>query len=233
MRSTEDDRSREPVSSYDGQLEVARTARYSQVGRINASTRQLWIVCHGYRQLASRFVRWFHGLVDHGCVVVAPEALNRFYIDVAPGRHGSEARIGASWMTRADRESEIRDYVRYLDRLTEKIMAQPRPDPLKVVALGFSQGAHTAARWAALGSTPIDELVLWGAYYPSDVALDDTSFNGGLTLVYGDEDPTRDMNMERNQERRLAAAGRQARRVSYPGGHAVHPDTLLDLSKSF
>ncbi|MGI9626983.1 MAG: alpha/beta hydrolase [Longimicrobiales bacterium] len=212
---------------------MARTARFSQIGKVDDSTRQLWVVCHGYRQLASRFIRRFTGLVDLGCVVVAPEALSRFYIDVAPGRHGSEARIGASWMTRADREAEIRDYVRYLDKLVGKVLEKRPGDSLTVVALGFSQGAHTAARWATLGTTQIHELVLWGAYFPSDADLGLDVPASRLTLVYGDEDPTRDAQAERNQDERLAAAERHVQRLTYSGGHRIHPEPLTELASGF
>ena len=214
-------------------LEVARTARYAQIGRIDSRTRQIWFVCHGYRQLAARFVGRFQPLAERGCLVVAPEALSRFYIDLAPGRHGAESRIGASWMTRADRETEIRDYVRYLDRLADKVLQARRPEGVKVVALGFSQGGHTVARWASMGKTRLDEVVLWGSYYPSDVALGPEVPPAGLTLVYGAEDQTRDASLEENQAERLASAGREVRVLSHPGGHRIHGDTLAGLSEIF
>ena len=222
-----------PPSVQEGHLEVTRTARFSQMGVISADTRQVWFVCHGYRQLAARFIRRFEGLAAEGCVVVAPEALNRFYIDTAPGRHGSEARIGASWMTRADRETDIRDYVRYLDKLAAHTLNRPVPSGLRIVALGFSQGAHTVARWASLGTTHIHQLVLWGGYYPSDVALDVDSPPSPLTLVWGDDDPTRDAALERNQAERLAAAERRPRHLGYQGGHRIHTPTLVELASAF
>ena len=37
-----------------------------------------------------------------------PEGLSRFYLDDPRKRHGPDAPIGASWMTREDREHEIR-----------------------------------------------------------------------------------------------------------------------------
>ena len=218
---------------HEGHLEVTRTARYAQLGRIGADTRQIWFVCHGYRQLAARFIQRFQPLVDLGCVVVAPEALSRFYIDVAPGRHGSEARIGASWMTRADRETEIRDYVRYLDRLATKFLEQPRPEGIRVVGLGFSQGGHTAVRWAALGNTELDHLIVWGAYLPGDVSLPPERPRASLTLVYGEEDTTRDPSLERNQEEKILAAGRTVVRCAHPGGHRIHDETLVQLARGF
>lgn len=216
-------------------LEVVKTARFFQTGTVTADTSQVWFACHGYRQLAGRFVRRFVGLGDLGVVVAAPEALSRFYIDPAPGRHGAETRVGASWMTRADREREIADYVSYLDRLAEMVLAE-RPKGAaapKTVALGFSQGVHTAARWAVLGRTPVDELVLWGAYLPRDLPADDRLRRPGLTLVFGDDDPTADTALAQEQAERLEAAGVRPRRVSCPGGHRVDPEVVRALARRF
>lgn len=229
-------------------LEVAKTARFFQVGEVSPTTSQVWFACHGYRQLAGRFVHRFVGLRDLGVVVAAPEALSRFYIDPTPGRHGAEARVGASWMTRADRASEIADYVGYLDRLADAVLgregeqAQERGElpehgqagrPTTTVAMGFSQGVHTVARWAVLGRTPVDELVLWGAYLPRDLPVDERLARSRLTLVFGEDDPTADSALAREQDERMDAAGIRPRRVSYPGGHRVAPEVVRELTKTF
>jgi len=72
---------------------VARTARYEQLGEPSAATRQLWLVAHGYGQLAEYFIRHFKAVYaadPAGTVVVAPEALSRFYLA------GNGGRVGAS-----------------------------------------------------------------------------------------------------------------------------------------
>ena len=80
----------------------------------------MWVVCHGYRQLARRFIREFQGIAGAERRIVAPEGLSRFYLDEEGGPHGPEARVGATWMTREDRIAEIDDYVAYLDALAER-----------------------------------------------------------------------------------------------------------------
>lgn len=225
----------------EARLQVARTARYFQLGQVSDATRQLWLVCHGYRQLASRFVHLFAGLTELGVVVVAPEALSRFYIDPGPGRdpgsgrHGPEDRVGASWMTRVDREAEIGDYVRYLDQLAARVLGGDAVDGSrpKVVVLGFSQGVHTAARWAALGKTPVDELVLWGAYLPADLPIGDAFRRLRLTLVFGEDDPTSDPKLACEQDERLAAVGIEPTRIAGPGGHRVNRAVVRAMAESF
>ena len=59
-------------------IQVSRTARYFTLGTAGPDTRQLWLVCHGYRQLARRFLRGFRGLDEGSRLIVAPEGLSRF-----------------------------------------------------------------------------------------------------------------------------------------------------------
>ena len=132
-------------------LTTPRTARYFTLGA-PASAREFWFACHGYGQLASRFLERFRGIEAEGRCIIAPEGLSRFYLTES----STERRAGASWMTREDRLHEIDDYVRYLDALCSAIGAARGA----ITALGFSQGTATVCRWAALGSARIDRLIL-------------------------------------------------------------------------
>ena len=103
-------------------LHVRRTARYYTIGPTHGFPRELWVVVHGYGQLARRFMESFAPLDDGTRLVMAPEALSRFYLDPIPERRlQAEPRVGATWMTREDRESEIRDYVAYLEHLASEV----------------------------------------------------------------------------------------------------------------
>src|SRR5207245_2948078 len=67
-------------------IRVARTAPYEVLGS-EKTAREIWFVLHGYGQLASSFIRAFAPLDDGTRLIVAPEALNRFYlvnVDSAP-----------------------------------------------------------------------------------------------------------------------------------------------------
>lgn len=224
-------------------LEVARTARYWVLGEDSARPAELWIVLHGYQQLARRFLRRFEPLADGRRRIVAPEALSRFYKDQAPGRHGPDSAVGASWMTREDREREIADYVRYLDRLAEAVGAGATPDgeegrggaaPPALTVLGFSQGVATAARWSVLGRTRPRRLVLWGDFLPADLDVErarEAWAGTEVILVRGDRDAL--LGDERTAEVEaslLSAAAPSARTVRYAGGHDIHQPTLRALA---
>lgn len=210
-------------------LEVRRTARYAVLGDDADPPEEVWFVLHGYRQLAARFIRRFGPLDDGTRLVVAPEGLSRFYLDDGGERHGPGHRVGASWMTREDREAEIRDYVGYLDRLAEEIFDEVARSSVRFRLLGFSQGGHTAARWAVMGATPPDQLVLWGAYLPPDLPVEGGRSRLGsipVLLVRGEDDRHADEDRARAEAERLEAWGVAHRILRYDGGHAIEEDAL-------
>ena len=210
-------------------LTVQRTARYFALGP-GEGARDIWFVCHGYGQLARYFLRHFATLDNGSRLIIAPEALSRFYVEDPGGRHG-DARVGATWMTREDRETEMRDYVAYLDALYAHVTAGATAHP-RVTALGFSQGVATVARWVAAGRSAVQRLVLWAEYLPPDldlVAAAPTLRTLSLTFVAGDQDSA--ITPERNaaDETRLRDAGIPYRIVRFPGGHELHGETLRTL----
>jgi predicted esterase len=212
-------------------IEVKRTARYVTLGPPAPDTSQVWFVLHGYRQLAARFLRRFKSIDDGTRLVVAPEGLSRFYVDPSPGRHGPEHRVGASWMTRQDRLTEIRDYVAYLDALADRIL--PRVGTARSVVLGFSQGGHTASRWVAMGKVRPHSLILWGAYLPPDLDMEAAARalrDVRVTLVRGLEDASVTADQEAREVSRLEEWGIAHEVRTYPGGHDIDRDLLERLA---
>lgn len=220
---------------HERHLVVSRSARYAVLGEAIRGPEEVWFVLHGYGQLAGRFIRNFERLDDGRRRVYAPEALNRYYLDDEGGAHGPDARVGATWMTREDRLAEIGDYVRYLDTLYRHVFAELERDSVRAVVLGFSQGAATAARWAALGSARLDELVLWGSPTPPDLdwrtavrALEKLR----VTLVYGRDDRWFDESKAVSEAERLRAHGVAPSLLGFDGGHAIAPAALEALAAS-
>jgi predicted esterase len=216
------------VSSHS--LTISRSARFHTLGTWGGSVRDLWYVCHGYGQLAVRFLEAFAPLAAGDRLVVAPEGLSRFYLDTSSaGKHAD--KVGASWMTREDRDHEIADYVAYLTHLHERVAAGLDRVPARVVVLGFSQGCATAARWVTRGKVPARSLILWGGGLPPDVDPGSTRLPP-LTLVIGKDDqfiPPAEVN---SQKARLERAGLAYRLVSYAGGHRIDPETLRQVADS-
>jgi predicted esterase len=207
-------------------LPVSRTARYFTLGSLEGA-RDVWIVCHGYGQLAARFLERFRALASGHRCVIAPEALSRFYLTEG----ASERRVGASWMTREDRLHEIDDHVRYLDALYGAVV----PRGATVTALGFSQGAATVCRWEAMGTARIDRLIVWGGEIPPDLDLSqgraaERFRTSRLTLVYGTRDQFFTPKIVAATEARLRAHGIPYELNAFEGGHEIDDATLAQMS---
>lgn len=212
-------------------LEVLRTARVALLETEASGGRppgEVWYLLHGYRQLARRLLRRFGSLAADDRLVVAPEGLSRFYLDAPDRPHGAKDPIGASWMTREDREMEIRDYVRYLDRTAATLEGTAG---VHRTVLGFSQGAHTAVRWALLGGAPPSRLVLWGAGFPADLPAEapDRLREMEVVLVRGERDRLRRPEEEEREEAWLEASGVPWRVLDHPGEHEITPEALERL----
>jgi predicted esterase len=217
-------------------LRVERTARFYLLGAEHGRVREVWFVLHGYGQLAQRFIRHFTPLDDGSRLVVAPEALNRFYVVSSEKTPASDRPVGATWMTKEDREGEIADYVDYLDALAadvlDRLPAEARPN-LRIRVLGFSQGAATASRWVTRGTIHAHELILWGGMVPPEIDLTDGSraLRGvPLTLVAGTSDGFATPELVAEQEARLKRHGVPYEMRRFHGGHVIDHDALVALS---
>ena len=132
---------------------VNKTARYYTMGELNDKTKQVWIVLHGFRQNAKAFLAEFEPLANEHTFFIAPEALNRFYIDT------KGTKVGATWMTREDRLNEIKDYTNYLNDLYQEFELERFSG--SITALGFSQGASTVTRWLDATKFKIDNAIVY------------------------------------------------------------------------
>ena len=214
-------------------LQVRRTARIALVGEPGPHVAELWIACHGYGQLGPSFAEALEPLRAATRVVAVPEALSRFYLDDPAKRHGPDSPIGASWMTREDREREIADYVAYLDQVAAALTEEIGARAIRVVALGFSQGAATACRWAAMGATPVARLIVWGGTLPKDLpdAKGAALFRGApVTLVGGRKDRLATPDALEQDHRALVERGVRAEVVWHEGGHALSSATLREIA---
>ncbi len=212
-----------PVAHH---LRVFRTARYLTLGEIEGAS-EVWFVLHGYSMLAASFLHWFEPVARPGRLLVAPEGLSRAYFEERGTR-----RVGASWMTKEDRDAEIEDYVQYLDRIADRIRLSV-PGAPRVEVHGFSQGAATACRWVALGSVQPDRLVVWGSTLPPDLPLERYGAKltrAGLTIAVGTRDKYVHPEDVDREEARLRSLGLSPIMHRFDGGHRVDPGVLRLLA---
>lgn len=215
------------------EITVPRTARYAVLGAGVSRVEEVWLACHGYGQLASRFIHRF-GVIDNGKrLIVAPEALSRFYVSGGTRPHSGDEKVGASWMTREGRDAEIADQVTYLDLVRERVFDGLARRSARFVGFGFSQGTTTVCRWAARTATPPEHLVLWGGGVPADL-LEGAGREGltraTITIVVGASDPIADDGRVAGHKKQLDAAGLSYRLVTFDGGHEIDGGVLREIA---
>jgi predicted esterase len=204
-------------------LTVTRTARYHVAGELGGARPAVWFALHGYGQLAADVARALEPALPRGALLVVPEGLAPFSL------RGTGGRVGASWMTREEREDEIADQIGYLDRLHAALRDEPGVRDASTCVFGFSQGAAAAARWAVLGERRPARLVLWAGGFPPDLgrARARAALAGvRVDLVVGDGDPYLGSEAVLEEEARLRDVGVEPARVAFHGGHELEPAAL-------
>ncbi|MEM7659550.1 MAG: phospholipase [Bacteroidota bacterium] len=168
------------------ELITERRARVAIKGEPGPHIKRVWILIHGYKQLAGRFIQKFEALEAEDCLLVAPEALSRFYLDDA-----YYGRVGGSWMTKEDRLNEIEDQLTYLDRCLARVYEACGTASPQLYVLGFSQGVATVWRWLLHRRPAFDGVVLWAGKPPeeTDEWLENRLNAQPFAYIYGKEDP--------------------------------------------
>lgn len=198
-------------------------ARYFTAGSLTSTTRQVWIVLHGYGQLAQYFLRKFEPLIQQQIYFIAPEGLSRFYLSELTATGRPDNKVGATWMTRENRLMDIENYIAYLDRIyTNELSGFP---DIPVTLFGFSQGCATVCRWALDGHPKFNRLILWAGLFPPDMDFKkghDLFVNKETYMVIGEQDPF--LSAERMEEFDGLAAKLdiQPVKMTFPGKHELN-----------
>jgi predicted esterase len=198
---------------------------YCTLNQLTDKTETIWFVCHGQGQLAEYFIKKFEGLDPVKNFIIAPQGISKYYLN------GFTGRVGASWMTKEDRLTEIDNQQTLLRAIWEQEVGEVRGK--RIIFFGFSQGVATISRFAAFSKLPFDILVLWAGGFPPDIPLG--SFNhlkGHETVRYftGHDDPYYKPEMLHTQTSLvLEAVGRAPITTFFDGGHTVLPALLSSI----
>jgi predicted esterase len=210
-------------------IEVRRTALFASLGpEPGPAVRELWYVLHGQAMRAAAFLETAKALASPARLVVAPEALSRHYLGDIATRN---APVGATWMTREERESEIRDYVNYLDDLHQALADRFDGAVPPVTVLGFSQGGAAAVRWVAEGNVKPAYLIVWASSLPPEI---DYAKNAAIrapkfTYVCGTTDIYITPKVLDQQLEILRVAKLKHATESFVGGHRLDDATLVRI----
>ncbi|PCH93642.1 MAG: phospholipase [Bacteroidetes bacterium] len=209
-------------------IEIAKTARYYVLGKPSKKIKNVWFLCHGYSQLAERFLTQFESLDDGENLLVAPEGLHRLYLE------GMSGKVGASWMTREDRNNDIIDYVKYLDQVYEEVMLDPLIENVNINVLGFSQGTATVCRWMTMGKSSATRIFLWAGAVPDDLNFEkDVSKLNKLkpVILLGRQDEYITEDDLKKHLVFLEKVNMNYDLIMYEGMHRIDPSTLQELAE--
>ena len=206
-------------------VEINFKAPYYKVGIVTQNTKNIWLIFHGYGQLAEDFAESFTNIKSRENVLIFPQGLSKFYLK------GVDHKIGSNWMTSHDRDLDIANYLNYIDCLFDHEI-KPHLEHIKLNVFGFSQGGHTASRWIHHTKIPYSKLVLWGSSLAHEINKEDIkkSFSTGKNItVIGDQDRFIDLDQLEKVKHRYAKIGFAYDLIPYHGSHNIHPETLSQI----
>ncbi|UXP30926.1 serine hydrolase family protein [Reichenbachiella agarivorans] len=209
---------------------ITTQATFHTLNQLTDTTQRIWIVCHGHGQLAEDFVLPFQFLDSKTNFVIALEGLSKFYL------RGNQ-KVGASWMTKENRDMEIKNQTAYARTVLETLLGDRRIDQFEMVLLGFSQGASAIWRLAVHLQIPFSHLIHWAGSFPPELDYDDFDFlsrDAKVHGVLGDQDNYYDeevFGLEINKIEK--ATGIKPVLFSYAGKHTVEQEALESLVLTF
>ena len=206
-------------------------ARYYTQGELTTTTKKIWFVLHGYGQLAKFFISKFKVLSEAGVLVIAPEGLSKFYLeDVTSRARTGNNRVGATWMTRENRLTDIDNYIAYLNTIYQKEV--PYDFEWEVTVLGFSQGAATATRWSIEGNPVFNRLILWAGVVPPDMNFEkahEKLKDKKIIEVFGKTDPYLTDERLKEVTSLNARLNINPTLIEFDGGHEINREVLIGL----
>ncbi|MEQ9023276.1 MAG: hypothetical protein RLN82_11040, partial [Pseudomonadales bacterium] len=155
--------------------------------------------------------------------IIAPQGLSKYYLE------GVYGRVGASWMTKEDRLTEIDNQYAYIDSLLNQYDLSGK----QLIYFGFSQGTATMGRYAAHAKIPFEKMIIWAGTFPPDTDPNDWSYltgKEGIQYFTSREDIYfKEEMIPKQNEVEKNALGREPELHWYDGGHRVMPEIVAAI----
>ncbi|MEM0939444.1 MAG: hypothetical protein AAF600_07145 [Bacteroidota bacterium] len=204
-------------------LKFSSKAPYYSLGELSNKTERIWLVFHGYGQLAEYFIKKFEKLDLMKNFIIAPQGLSKYYLK------GVYGRVGASWMTKEDRLTEIENQCSYIDAVLNQFDISGK----QLVYFGFSQGSATMGRYAAHAKIPFQKMIIWAGTFPPDTDTEDWKYLKGDEKIFyyiSKEDHFFKKEIVAQQNGVVKKAlGKEPELHWYNGGHRVIPEIVLSI----
>lgn len=206
------------------QVSFSYQAPYYTIGKLTNQTDYIWIIFHGYGQLAEYFSKKFEILDTDKHFILAPQGLSTHYLKQFTGR------VGANWMTKHEREFAIQNNMIYIDAVLEAALSGIDLKDKKLLVVGFSQGAATASRWIAHTTLDIYHFLVWGGSIAHDIeAHFYNKIRNRLTIAIGDKDEFITEERLQNALLMLQNANISPHVLRYEGEHKIYESVLVNF----
>jgi predicted esterase len=212
-----------PHGVHKHSIAVEKTARWFHIGIPPQTCSHIIVILHGYGQHPAYLLGGMNDLVNESdsLCISAPEGLSRFYVK------GFEGKVGASWMTRDERQQDITDQISYLDNWWESLNI---PSETRVTLVGFSQGVATACRWIAASKIFEPSTVIFhSGTIPPEWIKSSPSFSKEKTdfvLIRGDIDPVFSEEAHSEAATFLTSLGLNVETSKVQGSHKMTAEHL-------
>jgi len=206
-------------------LTIQKSTRVYQLGNSEKAAYK-WLCLHGYGQLGQYFLQPFEILNADDHFIIAPEGFHRFYLN------GTNGRVGASWMTKEDRLTDIEDNINYLNQVEQEYLSQVKG---KLVCFAFSQGAATLIRWLEMTKITPEIILIWAGSFPEDVeypVLKEKLKNTKIIYAVGNEDEYATLENRKKQSQFFDNLSSNITQINFTGKHKIYPETLIDIIKN-
>ncbi|WP_420315939.1 alpha/beta hydrolase [Ekhidna sp.] len=204
-------------------IDISIKASFYTLNDLTDQTERVWLVFHGYGQLAEFFIKKFESLDPNKNFIIAPQGLSKYYLD------GVYGRVGASWMTKEDRLTEIENQYSYIDSVLDQFDLGNK----ELIYFGFSQGTATMGRYAAHAKIPFSKMIIWAGTFPPDTNPEDWKYLTGeeeIKYYTSREDIYFKEEMIGNQNKVLSATLNRSPELNwYDGGHKVISELLTEI----
>jgi predicted esterase len=209
-------------------VSYTHTNSYEILNAVTPSTQHIWICLHGLGYLAKYFKRYFTVLDAGKHAVIVPQAPAKYYQDT------EFKHVGASWLTRVDRDQEMINIKNYLHQVlhNENIHGDPR-----IVLMGYSQGVSIATRFLIDYCQPIKAIILHSGSIPEELdenhASDFQNLSERIIHISGtrDEYVTTEI-IERENKKIEMLFGTKCELHRPDIKHEVDVQLLLEISKT-
>lgn len=210
------------MMSEQKHIGVSLKTSFRTLNHLTEETQHVWVVFHGQGQLTEFFLKKFEILDPGENFVIAPQGLSKYYLN------GFTGRVGASWMTKEDRLTEIENQFRYIDAVLKSEAGYAN----QLVLFGFSQGVSAMMRYAARAELNICKMVAWAGTVPPELTREMTAhwprFDGYYFI--GDQDEFNRENYFDGERKKFEhLIGRPVEVNVFSGKHEVIPELLLKI----